>query len=300
MSTEINKAFVQQFSSNLIHLINQEGSMLKSKVRNQQCTGKYDHFDRLGRGVVVQRTSRHQDTPQNDVAHSRRRVILDDYIWADLIDQPDKVRMLVDPTSDYAKAAGYDMGIKVDQIIIAALDGSAYSIDSADSSSTVSLPSTQIVDEDFNTANSNLIFEKLVEARRLLLKHAGAIRGDATMVVNASAVCSLLKETETTSSDYNSVKALVNGEINSFMGFNFVTVKDGILLGTADGTDTAPVKCYAFLQRSCGLSIGEDVKVRISERDDKNYSTQVHASMSIGAARIEEEGVVRIECVQAA
>lgn len=299
MSTEINKAFVQQFNANLIHLINQEGSMLKSKVRNKSCTGKYDTFDRIGRGTVVEKTSRHQDTPQNDVAHSRRRVVLRDYLWADLIDKEDEVRMLVNPQSDYAKAAGFDMGIQIDSIILSALGGNATSIDSADASSTVALSAGQIIDDDFNTSNSNLIFEKLVEARRLLMKHAGVV-GKATMVVNASAIASLLKETEVGSSDYNSVRCLVSGEMNSFMGFEFVTVKDGLLAGTADGTDTAPVKCYAFLERSIGLSIGRDVTTRISEESTKNYATQVHLSMSLGATRIEEEGVVEVQCIQAA
>lgn len=300
MSNQINKAFVQQFSDNLIHLINQEGSMLEGTIRTESVAGKYHHFDRIGRGTVQKRTTRHSDTPQNDTPHSRRRVVLDDYEWGDLIDSQDKVRMLVDPTSDYAKAAAWDLGIKKDEIILAALNGNALSIDSDDASSNIALPSTQVVDEDYTTADSNLIVEKLIEARRLLLKHAGSMMGQATMVVNASALASMLGETEITSSDYNSVRALVNGEIGTFMGFNFKTVKDGLLPGTADGTDTSPVRCLAYLQRSVGLAVGQDINVRIAERADKAFSTQVYACMSMAATRIEEEGVVAVECVQAA
>jgi len=298
MSTEINKAFVQQFSDNLIHLLNQEGSMLKDRVRVKKTVGKYDHFDRIGRGNVSLKTGRHADVTYTDTPHSRRRVILDDYFWADLIDEEDEVRMLADPKSDYALAAAYDLGIKIDEIIISALNGNALSIDSSDASSTVALPTSQVVDEDFTTANSNLIVEKLIEARRILMGHSGSIRDKATLVLNADALASLLNETEIQSADYNTIKALVRGEVDTFMGFKFVTVKDGILPGTADGTDTAPVRCFAFLERSVGLAMGAEPKVRMDKLPSKGYATQVYANMTLGATRIEEEGVVAIECVQ--
>lgn len=300
MSNEINKAFVQQFSNNLLHLINQEGSMLLPTVRMEKVNGKYAHFDRLGRGQVTKRTSRHQDVTYNDTAHSRRRVALDDYEWADIIDNQDKLRMIIDPTSDYAKAAAWDLGIQIDEVVLGALNGNATSVDSNDTGSSIALPSTQIVDEDFSSADSNLTVEKLIESKRLLLKHAGALRGDVTCVVNASALTSLLNQEKATSADYASIKALVNGDLNSFMGYKFVTVKDGLLPGTADGTDTDPVRCFAYMQRSVGLAQAQLPTVTMDRIPTKGNATQVYASMSVGATRIEEEGVVAIECVQSA
>jgi len=44
------------------------------------------------------------------------------------------------------------------------------------------------------------------------------------------------------------------------------------------------------------LATGAEPQVRISERDDKNYSTQVFASMTIGATRMQEKLVGYIEC----
>ena len=298
MSNEISKAFVQQFSDNFIHLIDQEGSMLKDKVRIKEVTGKYAHFDRIGRGNVYEKTGRHADLTYNDTPNSRRRIVLKDYQWADLIDEEDEVRMLIDPKSDYARAAAAQMGIKFDQILIEALNGNASSIDENDSSSNVALPTTQVVDEDFGTADSNLTLAKLIEAKKILLGHGGSVMGKATCVVNADALASLLNDTTVTSADYNSVKSLVNGEIDTFMGFKFVVVKDGLLPGTADGTDTDPVRCFVFLDRSVGLALGRDVTIRMDKLPQKGYATQVYAAMTAGATRIEEEGVVAIECVQ--
>jgi hypothetical protein len=300
MSNEIPVSFVQQYGDEVIHLIDQEGSQLKDKVRNKEVTGKNAYFDRLGRGVVYKKAGRHTKVTHNDVAHSRRRVTMDDYLWSDLIDEEDMARLLINFEPEYARAAAYDMGNKIDQIIIDAINGNAVSVDSDETGTNVALPTTQIVDEDFNTADSNLIVEKLIEAKRLLMKHSGNVSGEITMVINASASASLLNETEVQSADYNTIRALVNGQINSFMGFNFVTVKDGLLPGTADGTDSDPVRCLGFLKRSVGLAIGRQPQIRMDKLPEYGYATQILGNMTLGATRIEEEGVVAIECVQSA
>jgi hypothetical protein len=109
-------------------------------------------------------------------------------------------------------------------------------------------------------------------------------------VTNPYNINQLLNTTEVKSSDYNTVKALAMGQIDTFMGFKF-------LMSTrlsADDTDTGATKCYAFAQDAIVLAISEEPNVRISERDDKNYSTQVYVEMSIGATRVEGPAVVGI------
>jgi hypothetical protein len=296
MSTEVNKAFVQQFADNLIIMAQQKGSRLLPTVMVKKVTGKYAHFDRLGATVAQLRTSRHGDTPIIDTPHSRRRVVLEDYEWADLIDTQDELRMLIDPRSSYAEAGANALGRKMDDIIIEAAGGNARSIDSADSSSNVAFLSSMTVDEDFGTADSNLTFEKLNEAKRLLRGNDIDASEPLYCVLNADALHSLLTESEIQSIDTNTVRALVNGDIDTFMGFKFVHSER--LEGTADGTDTAPVKVLCYAKSALGVALGQDIKVRMSERDDKSYATQVYASMSMGAVRIEEEKIAIIECVQ--
>ena len=120
MSTEITKAFVEQYSSNIQMLSQAKGSALRDKVRLESVTGKNAFFDQIGSVTATVRSSRHSNTPQADTPHSRRRVSLVDYEFADLVDDLDKVRMLVDPTSSYAQAAAYAMGRAMDDAIIAA------------------------------------------------------------------------------------------------------------------------------------------------------------------------------------
>ena len=105
MSTQITTAFVEQYSSNVTMLSQQMGSKLRGAVDVETVRGKNAFFDQIGVTAAQARTTRHGATPQVDTPHSRRRVSLSDYEWADLIDDLDKVRMLIDPTSQYARAA---------------------------------------------------------------------------------------------------------------------------------------------------------------------------------------------------
>lgn len=294
MSSQIPVSFVQQFKNNLVMLSQQKGSKLRNTVEVENVVGKYSHVDRIGAVAAQLRLSRHADTPQLDTPHSRRRLELKDYEWADLIDVQDKVRMLIDPTSDYSKSAMYAMGRAIDDNIISALFGNSVSVDSSDASSNVSLPSSQIIDEDFVTSNSDLTLEKLIRARKILLDSDVDLDSDpAFAVIDPTSLEALLKETEVTSSDYNTVKALANGQLDTFMGFKFIV--SNRIPKTSEGF----ARALFYTKSAVKLGIGEDVVTEIDRRSDKGYATQVYARMSIGAVRVEEAKVVVAECYRA-
>ena len=113
-----------------------------------------------------------------------------------------------------------------------------------------------------------------------------------TLVVSPKQITDLLGTTEVTSSDFNTVKALANGEINSFLGFNFI-VSNRLSIASSKR------KCIAFAQDGITLAVGKDVNARIDERADKSYATQVYYCMSIGATRMEEEKVVEVQAHEA-
>ena len=87
MSTQITTAFVEMYSSNVAMLAQQMGSRLRAAVDVENVTGKNAFFDQVGVTAAQVRTSRHADTPQIDTPHSRRRLSLSSYEWADLIDR---------------------------------------------------------------------------------------------------------------------------------------------------------------------------------------------------------------------
>tara|TARA_R110002167_G_scaffold89598_2_gene241788 strand:- start:689 stop:895 length:207 start_codon:yes stop_codon:yes gene_type:complete len=63
MSTQINTAFVQQFSSNVTMLSQQMGSLLRGSVDSETIVGEKAFFDQVGKAAAVARTTRHGDTP---------------------------------------------------------------------------------------------------------------------------------------------------------------------------------------------------------------------------------------------
>jgi len=284
MSVQITTAFVEQYKSNVFHLAQQKGSRLRDAVRSESVTGKSHFFERIGSTAALKRTSRHADTPRVDTPHSRRKVTMEDYDWADLIDQEDKVRMLISPQSEYAKAGAYAMGRAMDDAIIAAAVGNALA--GVSGGTTVPLPSGQKV----AVASSGLSVTKLISAKEII--DAADVDPDEEryLICSAKQISDLLALTQITSSDYNSVKALVQGQIDTFMGFKFIRSER---LGV-DGSSNRQV--LAFTKSAMGLAVGKDMSTKISERADKNYATQVFLSMTIGATRVEDEKVVEIAC----
>jgi len=287
MSSQITTAFVQQYSQNVQLLSQQKGSLLRDKVDVESIVGKNAFFDQVGVATAVKRTSRHADTPQMDTPHARRRCSLVDYEYADLIDEQDKVRMLIDPTSSYAQAAAFAMGRAMDDEIISAATGTAFTGETGSTSTT--LPVGQQITE---AGTDGLTIAKLREAKKILDLNSVDPSIPRYIIVSPKQIDDLLGTTSVTSSDFNTVKALVQGEVNAFMGFNFI-VSNRLSIASSKR------KCIAYAMDGIKLALGKDVMSRIEERADKGYATQVYYCMSIGATRMEEEKVVSIEAHEA-
>ena len=113
------------------------------------------------------------------------------------------------------------------------------------------------------------------------------------IVVGPAQISALLNTTEVKSSDFNTVKALARGELDSFLGFQFHT-------STRLSKSGNIRKCFAWAEDGLLLGVGRDVMARITERDDKSYSTQVYYCATFGATRMEEEKVVEVNCDESA
>jgi hypothetical protein len=292
MSNQITTAFVQQYSSNVQMLSQQMGSLLRGVVDVESVVGKNAFFDQVGKTTAQLRTSRHADTPQLDTPHSRRRVSLADYEWADLIDNADKVRLLIDPTSSYAKAAAAAMGRAMDDVVIAALGGTSYTGETGSTSVTLPAGQKPYSASQGNDAAGGLSIAKLLDAKKILDLADVDPSLPRFFLCGPRQISNLLGTTQITSSDFNTVKALAQGQIDSFLGFKFI-VSNRLPF---DATNTDDRLCYAFTSDAIKLAVGQDVLARIDERADKSYSTQVYYAMSIGATRMEEEKVVEIAC----
>ena len=209
MSNQITTAFVEQYSANVSMLSQQMGSKLRGAVDVETIRGKNAFFDQIGATAAVARTTRHGNTPQVNTPHSRRRVSLSDFEWADLIDDLDKVRMLVDPTSSYAKAAAAAMNRTIDDQIIAALGGAADT--GVAGGTSVALPSSS----KFSTAQQTdgLTLAKLLETKFFFDNGSVDPSLKRYFVCGPKQIQDLLNTTEVKSADFNTIRALAQGDI---------------------------------------------------------------------------------------
>lgn len=293
MSFQITAAFVDQFSGNVEHLTQQGDSRFAGKVRSENQKGKTKFFEQLGATKAVRRTSRHADTPRVDSNHQRRACYLNDYDWSDLVDTLDDVKLLIDPASSYAQSAAMAFNRAKDEEVISAATGSSY----ADKDGTgavieVVLPSAQKVAVNLGGANIGLTLAKLIRTKSILGK-AEYPKGSQLYFAHTQQQLDdlLLNVSQVSNSDYAAVKALVDGEVTYFMGFNFIKTE---LLTLNIATDVRT--CFGYVKQGLLHSTGQDFRARMSERADKNYATQVYANMSTGATRMQEPLVVEVPC----
>jgi len=287
MSSQITTAFVNQFSSNVQLLSQQKTSLLRGAVSEESVTGEKAFFDQVGSLAAVKRASRHQDTLIQDTPHSRRMVSLDTYEWADLIDDADKVRMLADPTSVYAQAAAAAMGRSIDDAIITAATGTSRTGSSG--SGTQAMVAGNIIAH----GSADLSVAKLIAAKKILDNGSVDPSIQRYIAVAPAQVEALLGVTSVTSSDFSNIKALVQGEVDTFLGFKFIM---STRLAVASNIRT----CFAWAEDGIKLGVGKDVMAKIDERADKSYSTQVFYCSTFGATRMEEAKVVSVLCDESA
>lgn len=286
MSFQITEAFVEQFGETVIMLSQQMGSVLGGAVRMKSgVIGKRTSFERIGATSMQVRTTRHSDTPLVNTQHSRRWANLSEYDWADLIDEPDELKMLISVQSPYAINAAWAAGRTKDDIIITAALGTA--VTGEEAGGTQVLPAGQKV----AAASAGLTLAKIREAAKILNQNE-VMPSERYAAHNAESLDDLLGDSTITSMDFNAVRLLMNGDIKAFMGFEWLRTERL----TNDGSSN---RQNIFWQKNAvGLAVAAEPRTRIDPRPDKNYATQVYLTMSLGAVRIEDAGVVECAVVE--
>jgi hypothetical protein len=225
-----------------------------------------------------------------------------DYVVpADYIDKPDRLKMLIDPQSVYAQNQAFSLNRAIDDVIITALGGAAYSghtgattVNFHDVGESRLIESSGVIctaGSDFsNTTETALTIAKLLTCKELLDNAEIDESRQRYFLTNPHNINSLLNTTEAKSSDFNTVKALAQGFIDTFMGFKFISSTRL----SADDTDTGATKCFAFAQDAIVLAIAAEPQVFIDVLPEHLHSTQIYSTLSIGATRVEGPAVVGI------
>lgn len=284
MSFQVTEAFVQQFSANFQHLAQQTESRFQGAVRVEAgIVGDSKKINRIGATAAMKKTTRHGDTPLIETPHSTRWIDLEDYEWADLVDELDKKKMLADPTSDYLKAGVAAMNRAKDDAIYAAARGNARS-----STGTVALPAGQKI----AVGATGLTKAKIIQAKKMFrANEADEENGEELYwTFGSEQMEDVLSDTTLTSADYMAVQMIQEGSMaKKWMGFKWIPSERLY----KSGNDRYNI---AWAKSGLALGVGAEVMTRLTERADKSYAMQPYARMSIGGARIEDAKVVEIAC----
>ncbi len=302
MSLQIPVAFVEQFKANILMLSQQKQSVLRRTTMPETMTGDTMYIERLAKKDPQKRTTRHGATPISDAQHDRRKLSVIDYeVPADLIDKQDRLRMLIDPQSAYAQNQVSGLNRAIDDEIVAALGGTVYVGHTGGTAlNYYAVGEMRLIAGDgsvvtagsahSDTTATGLTIAKLLTCKQLLDDAEIDPIRKRFFVCNPYNINQLLNATEVKSADYNTVRALAAGQINSFMGFEFL-MSTRLL---TDATETDCKRCYAYAENSITFVAQAEPSVSVSIRHDLSDCAQIYTTMSCGAVRNEGPAVVEI------
>jgi hypothetical protein len=259
-----------------------QGQRLLAGVTRERAgvEGSTVRFPKIGKGSATIRVPQTDVTPLN-VSYSQVTATMEDYIAAEYSDIFNQQKVNFNERQELVQVVSGAIARRMDQVVLDALTAAS---------------SPETVSNDIGGTDSNLNVAKLREAKRLLDKNNVPGEG-RTILVHANNLQALLGETEVTSADFNTVRALVAGEINTFLGFNFITFGDRDEGGLAvDGSSDRTI--YAFHRDAVGLGMGMNQTSRVDYIPEKT-SFLVASMFSAGAVAIDDEGIVQITCREA-
>lgn len=280
MAVQISNAFVTLFDSEVKQAYQGQRLLAGTTRERTGIEGSTVKFPKIGKGSATVRVPQTDVTPLN-VSYSQVTATMEDYIAAEYSDIFNQQKVNFNERQELVQVVSGAIARRMDQVLLDAL--------------TASSPSTTVaktVVSSGSASSSNLNIGKLRAAKKGL--DAKNVPADGrTILVHANNLSALLGETEVQSSDFNTVKALVTGEVDTFLGFKFITFGDrdegGLALSTHDRT------LYAFHRDAVGLGIGMNQTSRVDYIAEKT-SFLVASMFSAGAVAIDNDGIVQITC----
>jgi hypothetical protein len=278
MSRYLSSAAKTEFDNEVKHAYQISGEGLRNTVTLRTgVVGDTYKFRKMGKGIANQKASAALVTPM-DITHTLITVTLDNWNAPEYTDIFDAQEVNFEEQKELAYTIANALRRREDQIIIAALDAAT------------SLAGT--VTEDIGGTNSGLNPEKVRRGMRYL-DAEGVPGSDRHWLFRAEDKETLLAETEVTSSDYNTVKALVNGEINSWCGFMFHLIETRDEGGLPAGSSSEHMN-FAYHKDAVGLAIGIDIKTEVNYIAERT-SWLANGMLKAGAGVRDTKGVVDIQ-----
>jgi hypothetical protein len=275
MSKVLSSVAVTEFDSLVKHAYQNAGLLKGAITVRNNVVGDTYKFRNMGKGLANQKSTSDLVTPM-DVSHDFAVATLSNWNAPEYTDMFDAATVNFDEKQELASTIASSLGRRCDQLIIDAMN---------------TLPGTQAYAATVAAGTTGLTMDKVIQAQ-VALRAQGVPNSDLFAVINADGLKGLLNDEKATNSDYQNVKALVNGDIDSLAGFKFITVEnraEGGLTVAANVVDS-----YFFNRDAVGLAIGIDMKTDVDWIADRT-SWLCNGMLKAGAVSRDASGIVKVE-----
>lgn len=302
--------FTIQFGKNFSHVAQQTQSRLKkAAVVDNSVTGEAKTHNLIGEVEDTEVTGqRFGDTVGQELSSEKRWNRPQEFELVTFAAPFDEVLLAptILPGGEHLTAHRSAYARRLDRVFIDGAFGTNYKGKAGVTAAEI--PNENIVAVDFvssgSAVDSSLSVDKIIRAKRILRDNESY--GDDAVAAGLTLWGAMTPEMEerllflANASNGSSANRLfsrdfmppsldANGNISSFLGVNWIRSS---YLPTAGGVQYAGI----WTSDAVHLDIWQDIKHRVTERDDKRFATQFFTSYSFAACRKEDKKVVKIAC----
>lgn len=291
--------FLNLFTDNLLNELQQEGSRLINLFPREMAKGQKTYVDKIGVTTSHQKTTRLQDITPDEENYERRLITFETHFAAYTPDINDLMDMVKDPTSDILRNMGFQLGRKMDEIIMNAISGTAV-VQTNGSTTNTSLPAGQKIavsditfDLDLSAGDKGLTPGKLMKAKKMLQQAYNT--GDFIVIAPAGQIANVLAHARASSGDYVSARPLESAgfepALSGYLGLNFIQYEETGVDGSSDEL------VYVVARNAVKMLERQPLTTKLAPRVDKvGHPQQLHSFFDMGGTRMYEEAVVQIAC----
>lgn len=273
MSLQLSNVAVTEFDAMVKQTYQGMGKLRPTVTLRTGVVGSTMKFPKIGKGVASLRVPQTDVVPMN-VAHSHATATLQDWLASEYTDVFMQAAVNYDEQRELATVIAGGLGRREDQLIIDAMDAVG----------------AASVTQNEGGANTGLNIPKLLAAQKIL-DDRGVPGSDRFFVMSATGKQQLLTTTEATSSDYNTVKALVTGQIDTFIGFRFIMIETRTEGGLALAANVRTN--FAYHKDAVGLAVGIDMRTEVNYVPEK-VSHLATGILKAGAVARDTDGIVEV------
>jgi hypothetical protein len=273
MSKFLSAVAQTEFDSDVKQAFQSAGKLRDTVTVRNNVVGDIYKFRKMGKGMANQKASADLVTPM-DVSHSLITCTLSNWNAPEYTDIFDQSEVNFDEKSELSKTIASALGRRFDQLIIDAMEASSPTLTA------------------ISHGTTGLTLAKLAQAATDLSRLGVPNDGNRFLAVSAAALADVLVDTTITSADYNTVRSMMAGEVDTFMGFKWKLIEARSEGGLKEAATIR--NCWAWHRDAIGVAVGMDISTKVDWIADRT-AWLCNGTMKAGACVRDVDGLIKIE-----